>query len=72
MTAAPTAIPRKIQALEEAPLSLPLVARSTSAHAVPSGYGSSSWAFTISSRRSGIIAESPSSAPRNASATTWW
>ncbi len=65
-------MPRKIQALDDAPPSeSPLVARSTSAQAVPSGYGSSSWAFTISSRRSGIIAERPSRAPRNASATTW-
>ena len=64
-------MPRKIQALDAAAPELPLVARSTSAQAVPSGYGSSSCASTISSRRSGIIAESPSSAPRNASATTW-
>ena len=66
-TAAPTAMPRKIQALPPAP---PLVARSTSAHAVPSGYGSSSCACTISSRRSGIIADRPSRPPRKASATT--
>ncbi len=71
MTAAPTAIPRKIQALPLAAPSLsPLVARSTSAQAVPSGYGSSSCAVTISSRRSGIIADRPRRPPRNASATT--
>ena len=71
MTEAPTAIPRKIHTL---PLATPsfsrLVARSTSAQAVPSGYGSSSCAWTISSRRSGIMADRPRRPPRNASATT--
>ena len=66
-TSAPTAMPRKIHAL---PLESAAVARSTSAHAVPSGYGSSACASTMRSRRSGIIAERPRSAPRKQSATT--
>ncbi len=64
-------MPRKIHALAfAAPLDSCAVARSTSAQAVPSGYGNSSCALTINSRRSGTIAAMPSSAPRNASATT--
>ena len=64
-------MPLKIQALPLAAPSRPVaVARSTSAQAVPSGYGSSPCALTISRRRSGIMAESPSSPPRNASTTT--
>ncbi len=64
-------MPRKIQALAfEAPLDSCAVARSTSAQAVPSGYGNSSCALTISRRRNGTIAAIPSNAPRNASATT--
>ena len=71
MTAAPTAMPRKIQRLAlAAPPAPRSVARSTSAQAVPSGYGSSACASTISIRRSGTIAAMPSSAPRNASTTT--
>ena len=67
LIAAPSAMPLKIHPLADEP---PTVARSTSAQAVPSGYGSSSWLCTISSRRSGIIAASPSTAPRKQSATT--
>jgi len=63
-------MPRKIQALEEAALASPPVARSTSAHAVPSGYGSSSAERTMSSRRSGIIAAMPRNPPRSASSAT--
>ena len=66
-TSAPTAMPRKIHAL---PLESAAVARSTSAQAVPSGYGSSACASTIRRRRSGIIAERPRRAPRKQSATT--
>ena len=70
-TAAPTAMPRKIHALAlRASLPSRVVARSTSAQAVPSGYGSSSCAWTISRRRSGTMAAMPSTAPRNASVTT--
>ena len=65
-TSAPTAMPRKIHAL---PLESAAVARSTSAQAVPSGYGSSACASTIRRRRSGIIAERPRRAPRKQSAT---
>ena len=63
--AAPTAMPRKIQTL---PLESAAVARRTSAQAVPSGYGRSR--SSMRSRRSGIIAERPRSAPRKQSATT--
>jgi hypothetical protein len=66
-TSAPTAMPRKIHAL---PLESAVVARSTSAHAVPSGYGSSAWASTMRSRRRGIIAERPRTAPRKQRVTT--
>ncbi len=46
------------------------VAPSTSAQAVPSGYGSSSALLTISSRRSGIMALIPRTAPSSASKAT--
>ena len=65
-TAAPTAMPRKIHTLPDESAA---VARRTSAQAVPSGYGRSR--SSMRSRRSGIIAESPRSAPRKQSATTW-
>jgi hypothetical protein len=67
LTSAPTAIPRKIHSLPDAVCA---VAFRTCAQAVPSGYGSSSCACTISIRRSGIIAESPRTPPRNARTTT--
>ena len=53
--------PRPLEDLLLEPLTL---ARSTAAHAVPSGYGSSSLLWTTSSRRNGIIAARPSTAPR--------
>jgi len=68
LTAPPSAIPRKIQVL--APAAGPLVARSTSAQARPSGYGSSASASTMSRRRSGIIAARPSTPPARHKPTT--
>jgi hypothetical protein len=47
-----------------------VVARSTSAHAVPSGYGSSAADFTISRRRNGTIAAMPRNPPRSARIAT--
>ena len=68
LIAAPTAIPRKIQ---RPPAGCSdVVARSTSAQAVPSGYGRFSCSATTSKRRSGIIAERPRTPPRKQSATT--
>jgi hypothetical protein len=67
LTAAPTASPMKIHFPPVVPS---VVARSTSAHAVPSGYGSSSAERTISSRRSGTIAAMPSMPPSRASIAT--
>jgi hypothetical protein len=67
LIATPTAMPATIQRPPVAPDS---VARSTSAHARPSGYGSSWSASTIRRRLSGIIASTPRTPPRNASPAT--
>src|ERR1041385_4217833 len=67
LMAAPAASPMKIHFPPAAPA---VVARNTSAHAVPSGYGSSSAERTMSSRRSGTIAAMPSSPPSSARIAT--
>ncbi len=63
LIAAEMPIPAKT-ARAEVPLSSP--ARSTSAHAVPSGYGSVSCSFTISAFLSGTINRTPSRPPISA------
>ena len=62
-TSAPTASPMKIQ---RPPDCADVVARNTSAHAVPSGYGNSSADRTISRRRSGTMAAIPRNPPSSA------
>ena len=66
-TIAPTAMPMKIH---RPPVSAAVVARRTSAHAVPSGYGSSPADRTMRSRRKGTIAAMPRNPPRRARTAT--
>jgi hypothetical protein len=65
---APTATPAKTIDASLPPRS---PAISTSAHAAPSGYGSTPCSLTMSARRSGTIINTPMMPPANASMRIW-